>query len=488
MDFYLPVYTTDEKQTKVEQQLLTQVLLPQISNKSSDSYLYQNIKEQQFINLTKFENSNLLSLHPTFGCDFESYARNSKPKEKKEHVELMENIKSETLALLTPYAQFYLVSDTAGKKVEDIKKNAVPIVFNKSFDTDFFLNNRNTTSRGEGAGIQSLTVNRKYDITGDFDPISLNARFFFSSYETFVTKPAVDKSRIYGVSYKSNLGGTAVGTGFFEKVKLLTYKELIRRPPKRDDDNSVKGFNLLLEYGWTYSDSTSLALLTPKQRAVIDKYEKNYFLINAKEHSINFNQDGSFTLDVEYIPKQLVDAEESQNFKTGILRLKSFAKIDAADKDTQDEIKQLQEDIKEIEVDLKKKTKDSNTNELLDEALKDMLETRKNELKTLQGKNKFDKYAKNIVSLARLRKLTNKYTYKIEKSGGLGDFANKAYKVTNQLILPDSGAELSPKSFTVKTEDVRNKLLKYFESLTEIQLQNQPAIEKRPQVQKRFKN
>jgi hypothetical protein len=470
MDFYLPVVTSDQKQTKEQQQLLTQVILPQISNMSADAYLYQNIKEQQFINLTKFSNSNLISLHPSFGCEFESYARNSKPKDKEKHVDLMQNIKSETLSLLTPYAQFYVIDDTAGNKVEDIKKNAVPIIFNKSFDIDFFTRNRNTTSRGEGAGIQSLTVNRRYDITGDYDPITLNAQFFFSSYETFIRKPAIDKGRVAGISYKSNLGGPAVGTGFSDKVKILTYKELIRRPPKQSDNGLTKGFNLLLEYGWTYSDSTSLALLTPKQREVIDKYEKNYFLVNALQHDINFNPDGSFTLNVEYIPKQLVDAGESQNFKTGILRLKSFTKIDVKDKELQSEIKQLQEDIKDIEGDIKKATKNKNADKNNNDALKKQLKKRKDELKKLQGKNKFDQYAKDLVALARTRKLTNKLTYKIEKTEeSVGTLDKKIYKVTNQLILPDAG-ELQKKSFTVKTEDIRNKLLKYFESQVELEL------------------
>jgi len=476
MDFYIPAYTSDEKGSTVEQQILTQVLLPQISNKSADGYLYANIKQQQIKNLKKFPKSNLISLHPSFGCDFESYAKNAKTEMRKEHVQIMEKIKTEKLSALTPYAQFYLVDRSSGNKIQDLKKNAIPIIFNKSFDIEYFIKNRGkTASRGEGAGIKSITVNRQYDITGDFDPITLNAQFFFSSYDVFIRKPAVDKGRLYGVSYKSNLSGPFVGTNFFERAKFVTYKELIRRPPKKDDEDSqVKGFNLLLEYGWTFSEGVSPLILTPKEREVINKFEKSYFVLNALQHSINFNADGSFTLNVEYIPKQLVDSNDSQNFKTGILTLPSFIDANAKDEKRKSRIKQLQKDIKQYQEfikqkatkNLKDKTVKLNKEEITE--AKRLLKKYKTDLKKLQGNTKFSEYARDIITLARKRNLTNKFTYEIKKFSVDGEGPRKIqYKVKNEIKLPDITPlnGITEKSFTVKVDDFRDKLLKYFETL-----------------------
>jgi hypothetical protein len=304
IEYFKPKLTTD---LDLDQAFLNQVIVPKISNNKHP--LSQFFKRDQEALDIEIERSNLadnriIPLNANYGCDFESYMRNSKLKERKEHVKFMQSIKTEQLAALSPYAQFYVV-DAKNLKKSTFKKSAIPISFGKAFDLDFFLKNRKSTSRGEGAGLISISANRVYNITGDYDPITLRAQFFFSSYEVLINKRAIEKSALFGLSYGGNNFGAFTSNfnssgDFFNKVQNITYKELIKRS---------KDFRLVLEYGWTYSDGVTDDILSRKEKELIDKFEKVYYKITPITHKINFNEDGSFTLDVEYIPSPLADLQ-----------------------------------------------------------------------------------------------------------------------------------------------------------------------------------
>lgn len=324
MELYLPYYT-DDVDLDNKQLFLNKVFLPQMSNIKSELYKFfreNNKSIQEEIRKNKRLSEKFISLNPEFGCDFESFARHSKTKGRQKHIEFMENIKPHQLAAIYPYARFYFIPE-GNLSASETKASAVPIVFDKAFDLEYFQKNLKSTSRGEGAGLISVTANRIYDVTGDFDPITLSARFFFSSYDVFINKPAIEKSQLFGGTYNSNLSNRALRTGFFNQInnRNVTYKELVRRPlPSQAAEPNQRslGFSLLLEYGWTYSPGVTDDILSPKEKEIIDNHERTFYRLSPKEHNISFNPDGSFFLNVEYVPTFLETLERSTNFKNGI--------------------------------------------------------------------------------------------------------------------------------------------------------------------------
>lgn len=413
MEFYTPIFTNDKRVT-IQQSFLNQVLLPQISDYKSDISKFFNSEALTELEQTKIKtlSNKIISLSPKFNCRFESEARHSKTKDRDKHVEFMENIKPDQLAVLYPYARFYVI-DTRHKSIDMIKKNAVPISFGKAFDTDFFLDNKNKiSSRGEGAGLISIGANRIYDITGDFDPITLNASFFFSSYNVFVNKPAIEKSQISGLSYKGNLQRGPNWAGFFNKVEDITYKELVKRR---------KEFKLLLEYGWTYNEGVSDDILSREEKSLIDKFEKVYYRLSPKDHKINFNPDGSFTLDVEYVPAPLEKIEITTDFKDGMLSF--IKKSDEFSK----KITKIVEDINRAKTQLGNLPK-TKTNERTRNNLRNRIKFLQKKLKTLQdAKSAF--FSKEFLKLAKSYGCVVNYKSKVSKK-------DQQYNIDFELSIP----------------------------------------------------
>ncbi len=313
IEYFYPHLTTNG--ITPEQAFLNQLLVPKLSNKNhkianffkkkSEALTVEKSRSQKAFN-------KIIPLNAEYECDFESYLRNSKIKNRKEHVEFMEKIKPHQLAALSPFARFYVVDSKKIKK-SDFKDYAIPISFGKSFDTDFFLQNKNSSSRGEAAGIVSISANRVYNITGDYDPITLNVKFFFSSYEVLVNKLAVEKEFLFGVNLGGGVGAVSTApTSFLSKVKDIRYTELLKRSTE---------IKLILEYGWNYSPSIASDILSPKEKELIDKFEKVYYKISPIKHTINFNEDGSFILDVVYVPAPLRDQEIRPTLKDTIFDL-----------------------------------------------------------------------------------------------------------------------------------------------------------------------
>ena len=414
MEIYLPYYT-DDKDLNNEQLFLNQVFLPQLSNNNSDLYTFfksdKAVKEE--LRRDKAFSGKFISLSPEHGCDFESFMRFSKTKDRKKHIEFMENIEPHQLAALYPFARFYFIPE-GGKSSKDVKANAIPIVFDKAFDLDQFMSTRKTTSRGEAAGLLSINVNRQYDVTGDFDPIAFSARFFFSSYDVFINKPAIEKGELFGVSYKSTLSGFGTRTGFFNQIKNgnVTYKELIRRPTGQkgpDGKTAAPLFTLLLEYGWTYSESLSDDILSRKEKEIIDNFEKTYYKLSPKEHKINFNPDGSFNLDVEYIPTFLENVDRATNFKQYIYDFTGDCKTKDGKSPVEqyDQVKNLKKMIQQLKEENNKKG-----------AKKEKIEENIKDIKRLQDiiKKEQEKYsglfASQFLALARCFGLINSYELK----------------------------------------------------------------------------
>jgi hypothetical protein len=413
IEYFKPKFTTD---LDLDQAFLNQILVPKISNNNhplsrffkKDSEALDIESQRSALALNK-----IIPLNANYGCDFESYMRNSKLKERKEHIKFMQSIKTHQLAALSPYAQFYVV-DSKNLKKSTFKKTAIPISFGKGFDLDFFLKNKNSTSRGEGAGLISISANRVYNITGDYDPITLSAQFFFSSYEVLINKPAIEKSSLAGLSYNGNNFGAFAG--FFNSIQSITYKELIKR------SNDIK---LVLEYGWTYSDGVSDDILSRKEKELIDKFEKVYYKITPITHKINFKEDGSFTLDVQYIPAPLADLEDKPGLGDAVVDKILSKEIRTTYSNS---LGELRGKIKVIENALKVQEAQKSSGSLVNPRIKrlnDAITKTKNELSAFLKENK-SLFAKFVIEDFKENNLFNSYklTTGIETSNGIKTINN----------------------------------------------------------------
>ena len=425
IEYFKPKFTTD---LDLDQAFLNQIIVPKISNNKHPLSTFFK-KDPGSLDIENQRSAlaldKIIPLNANYGCDFESYMRNSKLKERKEHIKFMQSIKTHQLAVLSPYAQFYVV-DSKNLKKSTFKKTAIPISFGKGFDLDFFLKNRNSTSRGEGAGLISINANRVYNITGDYDPITLNAQFFFSSYEVLINKPAIEKSSLVGLSYNGNNFGAFAG--FFNSIQSITYKELIKRS---------KDFKLVLEYGWTYSDGVSDDILSRKEKELIDKFEKVYYKITPITHKINFKEDGSFTLDVEYIPAPLADLEDKPGLGDAIVDKILSKEIRTTYSSSlaaiRERIKNLKEGQKRTIGSPDSQTKTENLKRYTDELTKT-----KNKLNVFLQKNK-SLFANFVIEDFKENNLFNSYklTTKVESN-------NQTKAITNTFNVTIGGKEGSP--------------------------------------------
>jgi hypothetical protein len=86
MDFYLPFYS-QTSETELDQAILTQVLLPQISDPKSD--LYKFFRSEDVLKLEekrrKTITNKVIPLNPKYGLDTRYYTRN-----KVEHIKFMQ--------------------------------------------------------------------------------------------------------------------------------------------------------------------------------------------------------------------------------------------------------------------------------------------------------------------------------------------------------------------------------------------------------------
>ena len=348
MDLFFPAkLATVDKKSSLDQAFLIQSLLPHIANSKNKNKIYKFFKEQHKQQIEKdFElNKRTISLNTTYGCDFESGLRFASVDERQAHIKMMQNLTTVQKAALVPYIRMYLVPNPYTKTELDFKRGAVPLAFGKSFDLDFYLDkvqggsindrvtgrlqstftngsNIRAASRGELAAIQSMTVNRVYNQTNIFDPINIDMSFYFSSFHVFAHKPAIEISSGLN-TYLNRLSQGGGLSSFFSDIKDLRYTELITL--------QNKDYKLVVEYGWNVDDAVSDQVLSFKDKARIKKFEKTFYLMNPNDHKINFNEDGSFVMNVSYVPSTVDSIFKSTDFKTGIFfNEKVYKKIKGA--------------------------------------------------------------------------------------------------------------------------------------------------------------
>ena len=345
MDLFFPIkdITFDKNQQRA-QAFLIQALLPRISSKDGNK-IQKFFKDESDAKNFFTNNENLIQLSPFYGCDFESQVRFNAIEKRKDHIEFIQSLSQEQRAGMSPYVRLLLVPDPLkiNNKIQDF---AVPLSFQKSFDLDFFLNKGvgtdrpglssrlagnlqtfggnnaaepvQSTSRGELAAIQSLTVDRKYNETIIADPMHVNMSFYFSSFDVFAHKPAIDKNSVAGFNIR-NLFNFTKDYGL-NSPKDLRYTELISIV------TAQKKLRLVLEYGWNVSPTLSSKVLTPAQKDIINKFEKTFYLLTPEDHTINFNEDGSLILNVKYQTSTFESLIKAVNFKDGIYKNQDFFK------------------------------------------------------------------------------------------------------------------------------------------------------------------
>jgi len=424
--FYPSKQVTVDKKSSLDQAFLIQSLLPHIANSKNKNKIYKFFKEyqKQQINEDYDLNKRIIYLNTSYGCNFESELRFSSIDERNEHIEMMQNLTTVQKAALVPYIRMYLVPNPYTKSEIDLKRNAIPLAFGKSFDLNFYLDRREgsindrlekrikstfnnktkiqSASRGELAAIQSMNVSRVYNQTNIFDPIDIDMSFYFSSFNVFAHKPAIEASSGFN-TYLNRLSQGGGISSFFKDIKDLRYTELITL--------QNKDYKLVLEYGWNIDNAVSEQVFNFRDKARIKKFEKSFYLLNPQDHSINFNEDGSFTMNVKYVPSTIDSVFKSVDFKTGIFfNEKIYKKIKGATtqniRDKVQKIKLLQkiqysDPAKEI-----KRLKD--VSKLTEEL---------SNLKSANYINLFDKFVKesklNYSALIETSKTNdNKYTFK----------------------------------------------------------------------------
>ena len=333
---------TVDRSGKEQQAFLTQVLLPKISNSKDNNKIYKFFKEahKKSIDENFKDNEKVVCFNPVYGCDFETELRFASVEDRADHIKLMQKLRPEQKAVLSPYIRLFLAPNPNKAKLD--LKQAIPLAFGKGFDTDYFLGNRENPSfsglgsrltselqspfgvsndaksfsRGEAAYIKNMSVEQLYNNTGIFDPLSIRMSFFFSSFDVFANKPAIEKSSA-SATFLNRVSRSGGLLGGFSTLNDLRYTELITF-------QSERAFRLVLEYGWKVDDSVSESIFTFSEKRTINKFEKSYYLLEPTKHNISFDEDGGLNMSVEYVPSIIDNLHKSTNLRTGVFYSKDI--------------------------------------------------------------------------------------------------------------------------------------------------------------------
>ena len=273
------------------QTFLNEVLTPQVQRGSTDSsrsalarILYDDYFEKsnvpglpddvykKIINGRANTRNRIFSIHPDHHQDFEEGFTPGKPanprllKEHEEYLKFMSNIGSEELAAMTPYVK--LIYRYRKKENDPWREIVVPF---QSFSTENEYNPHTKDektkilggkfARGDGAGINSVTVNRKFPALGNILSVNVDINFFFQNINVLTRKQIVDGQD-------------------FSFIKVMAFLA-----PKFEE--------LVLEYGYGISRFTDPTIIPPKIQTQILLKEKKRFILRYKSHTFNFEQDGS---------------------------------------------------------------------------------------------------------------------------------------------------------------------------------------------------
>jgi len=285
MDLYLPNLERTANDEATLQYFLSRIITPQLAKDEVARKFFSEFYEQKFKNA----NGKVLGLHPKFKTSLErniipgksnaeikeNYIKSQEQKQK--YVDFMLKMKPEQQAALSPHIQLYILPRKKNGKFENYKKRKII-----SFDKKTALSGYGRLpefGKGDGAGIQNVTVSREYATANMFDPGVIKITYFFQSYQVFAEKVA-SAPKWHGLSTHD---------------PDLRYTELIR--PNSFRSNAP----LVLEYGWNVADSVSDDIIARGMKEIINAEEKKVFVMDYAGHNFEFADDASIKLTVEYV-------------------------------------------------------------------------------------------------------------------------------------------------------------------------------------------
>jgi hypothetical protein len=219
----------------------------------------------------------LFSINPDHHQELEqSYGTNNKPNAHLQarhnaYVKFMSNITVSEMAAMIPYVK--LIYRYRDKANDPWKEMVVPF---KSFSSEEEFKPskilKSKFSRGDGAGIESVSVDRKFPGTGNLLSVTVDINFFFQNINVLTRKNKVNGKDL----------------SFIKVMAFLS--------PKHEE--------LILEYGYGISRFTDPSVIPPKMQTQILLNEKKRWILRYKGHTFGVQQDGSVKLGVSYTTQQ----------------------------------------------------------------------------------------------------------------------------------------------------------------------------------------
>jgi len=277
----------------------------------------------------------VISFNANFNQDFEAMygnVRGTTPHERKMHrkyLQFMNNLSSSQLAVLFPYVRFfyrYRANDN-DKWIEQ------PFPFPMFSEEEEFSILKDRFARGDGAGLESVNVDRKFPAFGNILSVKVNASFFFQNTNVLTENKTVNGKRMpYGFSF----------------LKLIDFLDASHE-------------QIGVEYGWGLSNFTDPSIIPLEMQDLIRRNEKKRWLLRYIGHDFDISQDGSVKLGVRYTSSQMADVYMRNDVgitsgKASIAQqaispaiqkqLNTYADLRKADLDLEKQIKALDKDTK----------------------------------------------------------------------------------------------------------------------------------------------
>jgi hypothetical protein len=182
-------------------------------------------------------------------------------KELKDYYSFMINAKPEDLATMVPFVNLKL----AFKEPNEKTYTEVEVPFIKNLSTEVASILSDPLSRGQGAGIKSISAEKSFPGLGLTLNVNLNISYFFSSL-SMITKTITNQ--------------------FLPEEQNFSYAKLISFLPRKKQ-------RLILEYGYGNSNSVKMQNIL--------KAERKRIVLVYKSHKINIQEDGTVLVDASYL-------------------------------------------------------------------------------------------------------------------------------------------------------------------------------------------
>jgi len=233
--------------------------------------------------LRKEGKENIVSFNPNFHQEFEeSYSaiKETDPNEQRkynEYVKFMTKIGTTELSVMQPFIK--LIYRYRKNKGQDWKELVMPF---PSFTTEeeFMPILSSKFARGDGCGIESLSVDRKFPLFGNILHATANMSFYFQ-----------------------NLGVLTREIKFANRDLPTPFSFMKVMAPLSQETEQ-----LVVEYGYSLNTKfTDPTIIPPHIQEEILRRERKRFILNYYKHDFGLEQNGSVKLTVNYTTKQDFD-------------------------------------------------------------------------------------------------------------------------------------------------------------------------------------